>query len=404
MNQKPNGWVLLTVLIIMTVFAGAAMGLHLQMKRYWELDRNVEGQMYSSILAENGIILARHLLPHLEVEDLLSGRNGIFETSISGAWRNPVPPDAAVTMDPSSYQLQNDDGLPFFGSQTLMRSGYAAEGGGFFFIKFSNNPEEPPDRDEDGIVLVRSLGVVPPARFTRSVNHTTLLEARLRQERPFLVKSPLTFSGGSGEFQWTGEDFRIVPADHAPVAVVLAGPSDLREQLEESLEGIPRFLFSEADTVLEDQTEVFAGGPGRHILDPAELAHFRANLPRHAESLPPGASGRCLLHLPDGGIVSGDFDGLLVLEGDVRIAGDSRIRGVVAHVGSGSLELSDRAAVRGGIWMMNPPGLEQGAGAVRFAVSGQASVVFDRDEVKEAQRCLPATMLYWRILFPEMTQ
>lgn len=403
MSEK-NGWVLLTVLVIMTVFAGAAMGLHLQMKRYWELDRNVEAQMYSSVLAENGIILARHLLPHQEIDELLSGRNGVFETPLSMAWRNPVPPAAAAVMDPASHQLEYDDGLPFFGAQTLLRSGYAADGGGFFFIKFSNNPEEAPERDEDGIVLVRSLGVVPPARFTRPDNHTTLLEARLRQERPFLLKSPLTFSAGSGEFQWSGEEFRIVPGDDAPLAVVLAGPSELREQLEVSLQGLPGFLFSDAVSLLEDQTESFTEGPVRRIFEPAELAHFRANLPHYAESLPPAASGRCLLHLPDGGSLSGEFDGLLVVEGDVRIVGDAQIKGVVAHLGSGSLELSDRAVVRGGIWMLNPSGLEQGSATIRLAVSGQASVVYDRDEVRRAQTCLPPTMLSWRILFPEMTQ
>ncbi len=215
--------------------------LHLRIRTQWQMAADVESQLYSLVLAENGIEYARTLLPHMELNLLLAGLDGTFSGIHSSGWRNPMSFAEALRVDPSTWKPPHDDGLPFYDGQPLLPGGHQGAREGYFFLKFSNNPEESPEHDEDHIILVRSLGIVPTLVqdffFPHLRNSVVLLEARFRQERAFSLPSPLTLSGHSGSFQWEGEGFSIEGKDKFAITLLSTSPSTLYPDLVSSLSG-----------------------------------------------------------------------------------------------------------------------------------------------------------------------
>ena len=62
-----------------------------------------------------------------------------------------------------------------------------------------------------------------------------MIEARLRQERSFLLTSPLTLFGDRASFQWQGELFSIQGEEEFAISIVSVSESHLLPELLESL-------------------------------------------------------------------------------------------------------------------------------------------------------------------------
>ena len=136
---RATGFALLTALLIVFLMASLAIFLHFQALAQWRMVENVEAQLYSLVLAENGLEYARTILPHLELDALVVGLDGTHCGTGLSEWRNPMSFQEARNVDPAAWIPVCDDGLPFWDGTPLLPRGYAAEGGGFFFLRFSNN-------------------------------------------------------------------------------------------------------------------------------------------------------------------------------------------------------------------------------------------------------------------------
>ncbi|MEE8348450.1 MAG: hypothetical protein V3R94_02695 [Acidobacteriota bacterium] len=400
-----RGFSLITTLLVIVLIASQSLVLHFRVIRQWEMATRVESQLYSFVLAENGIEYARTLLPHLSLNSLLLGADGSPCGSRPGEWRNPMPFAESLGVNPLTWSSPCDDGLPAFDGKVLLPQGYQAEGNGHFFLRFSNNPEEAPEHDEDFIVLVRSLAIVTdPVRspFLPSVkNSVALIEARFRQERSFFLPSPLTLMGNSGSFRWKGDQIDIEAPTGSGISLVSLSASSLHQNLMDSLSpGQLQSIRNQTSTpAIQDASLLY-----RNDLKYAPLfssrfwSHFLDQLPKFTDLQAGG-----ITFLPDGGRLSGPLSGMLIAKKDLDLAGDTRFKGLLLHLGEGKLTLSGGAQVVGGVWMSNldSSGPELVSRPLSFEMSDKSAIHYSQSAMGEALALVPPTQLGWRILFPE---
>ncbi|MCZ6877764.1 MAG: hypothetical protein O7G29_06455 [Acidobacteria bacterium] len=405
MTLSARGFNLLTAMMLVLLMITFSLCLHLRIRTQWRLAANVESQLYSLVLAENGIEFARTLLPHLELDSLLAGVDGTHSGGHSPEWRSPMPFAESLRVAPSTWVPPDDDGLPSYQGQPLLPKGYPAEGRGHFFLKFSNNPEEDPEHDEDHIVLVRSLGIVPSQVqdpfFPTVKNSVALLEARLRQERAFSLPSPLTLFGDSGAFQWEGESFIVEGGQEFAISLVSPTPSTLLQDLMGSLslsqqqsirgQGVTPSIRDASPLYLTEQ--IYRG-----LFSSEFWNHFLTQLPKFTDQLMQG-----IAFLPDGGILDSPFSGILIARKDLVLRDRAQIQGLLLHLGGGRLTLRDRAEVIGGVWMSNHDSTGDNLKTPQLSlhVSGSSAIRYDGAAIRKALTLLPPTQLGWRVLFPE---
>lgn len=405
--MSTGGFSLITMLFLLLLVTALGIFLHSQVTERWRTVQNVESQLHSLVLAENGIEYARAILPHLDVNSLLRGLDGGHAGTAAMEWRNPMTFSEARQTDPALWRATHDDGLPFWEGQLLLPGGYPCQGGGCFFLRFSNNPEESFDQDEDGVVLVRSIGIVPDRvrdPFLPDLkNDVALVEARFRQERAFDLPSPLTLLGDDGTFEWEGDQFMIDGADRFGVSVVPFSQARLQEVLLASLSPAQEARIrglGETPSV-QDAGSLYRSERRYEVLFRLNFwKHFQDHLPSFEDS-----SGQGIVFLSQGGTVEGSFTGVLVARGDVVVAQSGRIEGILLHLGGGRLVLSDNALVIGGVWMSN---LDHSGSTLQslplaLRVGGSAQVIYNGSAIQRALGFFPPTQLGWRILFPEMT-
>ena len=310
-----RGFSVLTVLLWTILLAMLAVVLHLRLHAHLRQTRDMSRQLYSFLMAENGLEYARTLLPHLELNSLLKGLDNFHSGVSTGEWRNPMPYQQAVSIDPTLWHPDNDDGIPFYGGELLLPGGYRGASDGYFFVRFSNNPEESPDTDHDKIVIVRSLGVVPclPAHYWLSQlrNCVTLLETRLRKEMLFELPSPLTVFGERANFSWVGEGFAIEGGNRPAVSLIDLGSlnSDLHSSLPLSQQD--QLVGAELSPSWADRTAEYLNSATRNqIFESQFWSDFLEKLPTFA-SLP----GDGLTYWPEGGVLEEERSGFLVARG-----------------------------------------------------------------------------------------
>lgn len=404
-SESEAGLALLAALLTTALVATLVWVLSVQNLIQWRLLQGVEARLYSMVLAQNGIEFARGLLPLVDVDPLLSGPDGSFSGTDVAEWRNPLPFAEARRMDPESWTPGRDDGLPSRGRDLLLPNGYRDPGGGRFYLRFSNNPEEPAHQDRDGVVLVRSMGVAPLKLrnpFLASTrNSVTLIESRLLQETAFRLRSALTLVGDHGEFRWTGSQFLLDGGHREPaVRLVSLGGGGLGADFLRRLSPAQarRIRGAGPKPSLRDSTAAYRE-------DPQHRSLFQADFWRHFEAhLPNMSSAAGIVHLPEGGTLSGEVSGVVVARGTLILQGDVRFRGILLHLGGGGVILRDRARIVGGLWLsnLNVEGETIHGGSLGLHLSDLANVRYDADAIRSGLRSFPPTQLGWRLLFPEM--
>lgn len=401
-----RGFGLATALLWTLLLASLALALHLRVSNQMLSTSDAERQLYSFVLAENGVEYARTILPHLDLNSLLVGENGRHEGDQRPEWRNPVPYRQAQSADVDQLRADGDDGLPF-GAGALPPGGYRAEGG-LFLLRFSNNPEEPRDLDSDKVILVRSLGVVPgllPDPAAGDVrNAVTLVEARFRKETVFDLPAALALSGDSGDFQLDGSSFTVDGGDRIGVAVVAVAAAGLLEDFLDALSPSQRDRVRGAGAIpsVRDVSADYRDDENRRsVFEASFWRHFEESLPEFSDLPDDG-----LRFLPEGGAMRQSYRGALVVRGEFRMLGEARIEGLLLHLGGGALRLRDRASVVGGVWMSNldHSGDAVAARPIQLEIADNALIQRDEQAVRWALGRFPPTQLGWRVLFPEMLQ
>ena len=408
MKLSTAGFSLLTAMMLVLFMISFSLFLHLRIRIQWQMAADVESQLYSLVLAENGIEYARTLLPHVELNPLLAGLDGTFSGMHSSEWRNPMSFAEALRVDPSTWRPPHDDGLPIYDGQSLLPRGHQGEGEGYFFLKFSNNPEESPEHDEDHIILVRSLGIVPTSVqdffFPHLRNSVALLEARFRQERAFALPSPLTLLGHSGSFQWEGARFSIEGKEKFAITLLSTSPSTLYPDLVGSLSGSQQQSIRGHGihpSIREASPQDLSKSMTQYLLNPRFWNHFLVQLPQFTDDPPHG-----IVFLPEGGIFDKPLSGILIGQRDLILGNGAQIRGLLLHLGQGKLTLRGQSQVIGGIWMSNfgTTGEKLKSGPIALQVSDSSAIRYDQAAIGEALTLLPPTQLGWRIVFPETVE
>ncbi|MGH9340128.1 MAG: hypothetical protein ACRD1R_11210 [Acidobacteriota bacterium] len=407
---QESGFILITLILMVFLVSTSVLFLHFQIADQWELTGDIQSQLYSLALAENGIEYARTILPHLEINSLLKGLDGDHSGMDQPEWRNPMSLAEARFIDPSTWTASIDDGIPFANQELLLPQGYRAEGNGFFFLRASNNPEEAADYDEDHVILIRSMGIVPARTgdplLPESRNAVALVEAAFRQEVAFKLRSPLTLFADSGVFQWEGNLFLISGGEDAvnpyAIGVISVSQSGLEQNVRDSLtpEQQRRIQGQGSDPSLEDKTSLYTSDAVLQVL-------FRATFWNHLlDQLPDFEDGPegGIAFFPGGGEFDQSFQGILVAQGDFRLINQAQIDGLLIHLGKGRLSLADQARVTGGVWMSN---LDSSAGnlvsmPLQLSMADSAAIIFSAAAIQQALGLLPPTQIGWRMLFPEM--
>ncbi len=405
-SKEPAGFSLIPAILLVFLMTVLLLYLHLQVIDHWRLTRNTQDQLHSMVVAENGLEYARALIPHLDFPSLFMGMDG-RHAGTSAGWRNPMPLEEARGIRPDEWRPAIDDGLPYFDGRLMLPQGFSDSSQGTFFLRFSNNPDEPPTEDHDRIIVVRSLGVVPSPLYDpflpRGANAVSLLEAVFRKEETFLLPSPLTLFGSSGQFVWNGERFQIESEESSAISVISAFHENLMTSLTDSLSSTQRDCVTggTGHPAIQDATLSYQSDPVYSPVFEAEFwEHLTGNLPEFADSSPG------LDYWPDGGTLDRPFSGILFVEGDCLLAAGAKIDGLLIHLGRGRLTLSEGSQVNGGVWMSN---LECSQGVFRdhpigLTVEGDALIRWNKAIIVSTITKLPLTQLGWRILFPEMGQ
>ncbi len=405
---QATGFTLLTSMLLILFLLSFSLFLHLRIRTQWRMAADVDSQLHSLVLAENGIEYARTLLPHMELNLLLAGLDGTFSGIDSSEWRNPMSFAEALRVDPSTWKPPHDDGLPIYDGQPLLPGGNQGAGEGYFFLKFSNNPEESPEHDEDHIILVRSLGIVPnpvqDSSFPHLRNSVALLEARFRQERAFSLPSPLTLLGSSGSFQWEGAGFSIEGQEKPAITLISTSPSTLYPDLVDSLSPSQEQKIRGQGvhpSIREASPQDLSESIVYRLLNPGFWNHFLAQLPKFTDDPPHG-----IVFLPEGGVFNQPLSGILIAQRDLILGKAAQIRGLLLHLGQGKLTLREQSQVIGGIWMsdFDSTGEKLKSGPIALQLSDSSAIRYDQDAIGEALTLLPPTQVGWRILFPETVE
>jgi hypothetical protein len=95
---------------------------------------------------------------------------------------------------------------------------------------------------------------------------------------------------------------------------------------------------------------------------------------------------------------------LVIARGDLTLGGNTRVFGLLVHLGAGQLKITDETQVEGGVWIsnLNHQGDQLASDEILFELSGSSRIIYDSQNIRLALRTLPATQLEWRMIFPEM--
>lgn len=221
-SASSRGFALILVVLLLSLLVSLAAALCLSLVSQGQNAVEFESQLASLVLAANGVEYARCVLPSLSIPALLTGVDGQIQDA-APSWRNPLSLEQARRIRPDQWRPTSDDGIPAWVGVPLFDGACRSEPG-YFALKFSNNAEETPAQDEDGIVVVRSMGIVPERQLQGGTrNSACLVEAVFRQEREFAPHAALTIFAEKAVLTFQGEACSVNGGNCPAIGVVSAG-------------------------------------------------------------------------------------------------------------------------------------------------------------------------------------
>ena len=396
-RKREAGWGMVGVILWTGLIVFLLLVLHLEVANLASLGGGLESQLYSFVLAENGLEFARSVMQVVDANQLLAGRDGIFDPSRRNGWRNPLSLSQARAFEVSAEWFpESDDGLPWNLTTGEQRAQLDLESGRVF-IRFSNNPEEGPDMDLDGVLIARSMGIAEsldpaPAGLAMALrNQATLLEARLRHSRYFHSPAPLIL--------WES-NFRnrrgAVHNDAGPL-VGWVGPEDRAEAALGELRNELSIGPEDAHAVVQNLTPFYRDNRHRSSLfEPGFWLDFLSRIDDFVDS----RSAEHLLYLPEGGVLSGRRDGLILSRGELWLESGALIQGLILHIGEHDMTMQAGSALTGAVWKVSTDSTRPGS----LLLEAGSRVEFNVQAINRAPEALPADLLEFRIIFPEMKQ
>lgn len=390
--MKQKGFVLITAILVIFLMMASMSYVQLKTSSHIRTNQFTSIQMSSMALAESGIAEARKIIASEEIEDILVGNNGAGSIIQKDNSINPVDPSLARFMDFSSWKNENDDGFyrfsPAAGEEVL--------------IKISNNELEPPFLDQDGEVRVRSLGIIKNGLLEGEIpgvkNQVTLLEGIFRKECPFFLPAPLVCFDHRGNWLFEGENFQIRGGPEA--SVLLLGEHSPEKVSEfELLSAEPATECFDSSVPAAATPDSITGYPNLSRLAGLEFwNHFRNNINKFAAVLDTEGNEpvhKGLLRYTGKAPLLGCYSGILVTGGDVTLAGDFSIEGILLHLGGGELDFTGRSSAKGAVIYIAEGSEEDSSLAIRE----RARITYSRSAIEAAHRYLPVTHLGTRIIF-----
>ena len=396
-RKREAGWGLAGVILWTGLLVFLLLVLHLEVANLASLGGGLESQLYSFVLAENGLEFARSVMQVVNANQLLAGRDGIFDASRRNGWRNPLSLSQARAFDVSrEWAPESDDGLPWDPITGQRRAQFDLESGRVF-VRFSNNPEEGPDEDLDGVLIARSMGVAksldpaPAGLGTALRNHATLLEARLRHSRYFHSPAPIILweSGFRNRGGAVHSDAGPLVGWVGPEASAQAALTQLANELNIGPEN--------SDSLVQNLTPFYRDNRHRSALfESGFWDGFLSRLDDFIDS----RSDEHLLYLSEGGVLSGHRDGLVLSRGELLLDSGAQIQGLVLHIGEQDMTMQAGSAVTGAVWKVSIGSARPGS----LQLESGSRVEFNLQAIDRALEALPSDLLEFRIIFPEMKQ
>jgi len=398
--RRDRGFVLLLVLWLVLLLGSIVVMLQLELISGIETANHSDGRLHSRVLADNGIEIGRSLLAAADIPALLKGPDGVAGCQDGAGYRDPLSFDSAAATPISELGISCDDGLA--GPEWV--TGYESAGGGRIFLRFTNNPEEDGYGDSDGVVILRSMGVVPgrvnSVRRLPVRNQVSMVEARLCQEMPFHLPAGLVLVGSRAEVELT--DGRLDGADSTCVGVSGDAGNELLEDVEGSLLGQEGIELTGAGDLIRDVGADLALNPAFTRLRESWIKRrLRVYLRGLIGPGSVGASRPGIRYLPDGGVLSGKQAGLFLTSGDVEVADGTELVGLLAHMGGGALRIGSEVHVRGALWVVNLGESGEG-GTLRLEAGSGFQLEYDFEAARSAEAQARPSVLNWRIIFPGM--
>lgn len=373
--------------------------LQLQVANLASSTGGLDSQLNSFVLAENGLEFARSVMQALEPEQLIAGRDGVIDGSYRSGWRNPLSFAAARQLDREDSLVSSpDDGFPWDPGTGRLRARLRM-GSGEAVIRFSNNPEEAPDQDRDGELMVRSMGIAPSlaplwSSFGQRLAHqVTLLEARFRHSRYFRAPVPLLLWNADVDFE--GEP-SLVGKTASLIGCVRTDLDSASQQIQQLRAELAPYLETPGSAI-QDLTAEFRADPHRgRMFQEGFWESLLSQLPLFIDER---IESR-IFYLADGGVLSGSWEGLIVSSGELLLEPDFKLSGLLLHLGPGELRLSAGSRIQGAVWKISGhPG-----SPARIILEETAGIEYQEGQVAAAMKALPADLTGFRIIFPEMRQ
>lgn len=472
MKNNESGSALLLTLIALALLSLLAFFVILNANTEVRISDNFETQIQATYAALAGLNHARVLIRGLAFNDLLRGPDGAYSTSafyLAQArrldFRNPINSLTAQSLDISNpaaeFQGVPDDGListgfcgNLNGTLLIPVTGIALTspnpyGPGEivtsrYFVKVTDNnghaseisgdPEDNPFVDEDGIVVVRSLGISRTfsevTGAIRRMNSVAVFEAQFKRLSTFDAGPALAVVGTNvnasfaGAFEISGGAFpgigtidtddsdasypdqailaaagisEAITGGGLPIPSVKDISGEIRPDRDRSQLLNPRFLWEFIQTKAPQFADVYLSGDQNWSAGSTPyLGAYDISKPWNA----PGQDPR--ITVVHGNLnITGGFSGggLLLVTGAFSYTGTCSYNGLVLVIGTGSLFAdSSGQAIQGGLILASL--INTGAGIFfgipSISVSGSSRFVSDREAVKMALGLIPVSQVSFR--------
>ncbi len=455
MVQNERGVALVVVLLVAVLLSLLALSLTMSSMNEQRISGEFENHEKALLVADAGLEEIRSALRGDDLDTLLGAAASVptyIPDSNPGpfAYRNPITVLEARNVDfdspPSGAGHRTDRGW-------LTPPQGAHVGTGRYFAKLTDNQDDDdPFTDSDGTVCLRIIGL--HASFPSEVesygtarkNAVAVVEAILKRDTTFKLKSPLTIPAqdvqtpfGGAKFKVDGYDHSSVfqstadigahdddkLPDHPGVNVVYDDPpensSGTVDDIIKSLQKNEKNNFvgtGEVPSILDQTNEVKADPDAQKILDAAFLEKFVKSVALFAdEKIPPGkepADGYGTAQNPRVLFAEGDLKitgnatgyGLLVVKGELELKGTFEYNGMLLIVGKGILTIGGSASVLGGVLLANVDPKTHTLGTATFSDHGggneAAGIYNSSDKIALALSYLPMRTISWREITPEV--